>query len=484
MFSSAKRERKGRNLTRIIRLWGTLPVLIARQRINLFLTGRPTSFLFSLCLHESKKTAPMKVLLLGSGGRECALAWKLKQSKLLSKLWIAPGNAGTAAFGTNVEINNDDFEAIYKFVENHEVEMVIVGPEAPLAAGIVDFLKSSSLSGKIRIIGPSKQGARLEASKDFAKEFMSRHGIPTASHATFNITNIEAGHDFLKKLSPPYVLKADGLAAGKGVVIFDGLDNAMAGLDEMLLERKFGEASDQVIVEEFLNGIELSVFVLTDGTNYVVFPEAKDYKRIGENDKGLNTGGMGAVSPVPFADEAFMQKVKERIIEPGIRGLQQDGIDYCGFLFIGLMNCNGEPYVIEYNVRLGDPETEAILPRIENDLLDIFIKTADGRLDEVSLKISGQHSVTVMLVSGGYPESFEKNKVISGLQDAKGWIAFHAGTKTGADGSILSNGGRVVTITATGNSLPEALQLAYRGAETVKFEGAYFRRDIGQDLLK
>jgi phosphoribosylamine---glycine ligase len=456
---------------------------IPEFRNNLFLPDGLASFLFSLCLHKSKKTAPMKVLLLGSGGRECALAWKLKKSPLLTHLWIAPGNAGTAAYGTNVDISNDDFEAILNFAESHEVELIIVGPEAPLAAGIVDFLKSSSLSGKIGIIGPGKRGAMLEASKDFAKEFMNRHYIPTAAHATFNSTNIEAGQDFLKKLSPPYVLKADGLAAGKGVVIFSDLENAATGLNEMLIDRKFGAASEQVIIEEFLHGIELSVFVLTDGNNYVVFPEAKDYKRIGENDTGLNTGGMGAVSPVPFADEAFMKKVKERIIEPGIRGLQKDGIDYCGFLFIGLMNCNGEPYVIEYNVRLGDPETEAILPRIESDLLDVFIKTAEGRLDEVNLKISDQHSVTVMLVSGGYPESFEKNKVISGLQDEKGWIAFHAGTKTGPDGSILSNGGRVVTITATGNSLDEALQLAYNGAESVKFEGAYFRRDIGQDLI-
>lgn len=425
----------------------------------------------------------MNVLLLGSGGREHAFAWKLSQSKKLSKLFIAPGNAGTALCGTNVQMSATDFPAIRNFVLSHEIKMVVVGPEDPLVNGIVDFFLADELLKLIPVIGPPKLGAQLEGSKDFSKLFMNKHNIPTAAYRSFTKDTLEDGYKFLETLSPPYVLKADGLAAGKGVVIPHTLDEAKAELKAMLADAKFGAASSKVVIEEFLRGIELSVFVLTDGESYKMLPAAKDYKRIGEGDQGLNTGGMGAVSPVPFADDTFLKKVEERIVIPTIEGLKRDGIPYSGFIFIGLMNDNGEPKVIEYNVRMGDPETEVVIPRIKSDLLETFIAVADKKLASLKFELDNRIATTVMMVAGGYPGDYEKGKVISGLENVKDAIAFHAGTKS-ENGNIVTNGGRIIAFTAFANTIEDAIKLSYAAANEVKYEGCYFRKDIGQDLMK
>ncbi|CAN5200201.1 phosphoribosylamine--glycine ligase [soil metagenome] len=424
----------------------------------------------------------MNILLLGSGGREHAFAWKLSQSKKLSKLFIAPGNAGTALCGTNVQMSATDFPSIRNFVLSHEIKMVIVGPEDPLVKGIHDFFLADELLKNVPVIGPPKAGAQLEGSKDFSKQFMIRHGVPTAAYETFTKETLEDGYAFLEKLSPPYVLKADGLAAGKGVVIPHTLEEAKAELKAMLADAKFGAASSKVVIEEFLKGIELSVFVLTDGVSYKMLPAAKDYKRIGDNDEGLNTGGMGAVSPVPFADEAYLKKVEERVVIPTIEGLKKDGIPYVGFIFIGLMNDNGEPKVIEYNVRMGDPETEVVIPRIKSDLLETFIAVGEKKLSSFNFELDNRIATTVMMVAGGYPGEYEKGKVISGLENVKNAIAFHAGTKN-ESGNIVTNGGRIIAFTAFGNSIEEAINLSYIAANMVKFENCYFRKDIGKDLL-
>jgi phosphoribosylamine--glycine ligase len=422
----------------------------------------------------------MNILIIGSGGREHALAWKMAQSPLLDSLFIAPGNAGTAEVGTNVAIGVEDFEGIKKLVLEKEIDLVVVGPEVPLVAGITDFFKADPNLKHVAVIGPDKEGARLEGSKDYAKVFMKENNIPTGDFRTFIEYTVSEGKRYLSKLQPPYVLKADGLAAGKGVLIIDDLEEAQQELDNML-HGKFGEASSQVVVEEHLSGIELSVFVLTDGEGYVILPEAKDYKRIGEGDTGLNTGGMGAISPVPFADRAFLQKVEERIVKPTIRGLKDRKIDYKGFIFIGLMNKGGDPYVIEYNVRLGDPETEVVLPRIKTDFVELMKATAEGKLSEINIELDEQTVSTVMLVSGGYPGSYEKGKEITGLDDVEGSVVFHAGTK--AEGAkVVSNGGRVLAVSSYGRSLKEALETSYRNAELISFEGKYCRRDIGFDL--
>lgn len=438
-----------------------------------------------LCMFATAKTlTPMNILLLGGGGRECALAWKLSQSPVLKKLFIAPGNAGTSDYGINIPVSETDFQTIKLVVLENDIDMVVVGPEAPLADGIADFFKSDGLLDHVNIIGPSRHGAMLESSKDFAKEFMMRHGIPTARYCTFTTQNIDEGYKFLESLPSPYVLKADGLAAGKGVIICSDLNEAKKSLYEMLAGKKFGKASERVVVEEFLHGVEVSVFAITDGKNYLLLPEAKDYKRIGDGDTGPNTGGMGAVSPVSFADGAFIKKVEQQIIQPTIAGLQKDNIDYCGFIFFGLMNCNGEPYVIEYNVRLGDPETEAILPRINTDLAALFEKTAKGNLADASISISSLNAVTVMLVSGGYPGNYEKGKEINGIDQMEGCMVFHAGTQTGPDEKIYSSGGRVLAITALGDSLGNARHKAYDYVNKISFEGVNYRKDIGTDLMQ
>ena len=418
------------------------------------------------------------ILVLGSGGREHALAWKLAQGEG-NKVYIAPGNAGTAEVGTNVNIKVSDFEGIKKFCLDHEIGLVVVGPEQPLVDGIVDFFKEDARLQKIRIIGPDKRGAQLEGSKAYAKEFMARNGIPTARCLTVNKT--ADGAAFLKSLKAPYVLKADGLAAGKGVLILDSLDEAMSELDNML-GGKFGDASATVVIEEFLSGIECSVFVLTDGEHYVLLPEAKDYKRIGDGDKGLNTGGMGAVSPVPFCTPDFLQKVEERIVKPTLNGLKQEKIDYKGFIFLGLMNCGGDPYVIEYNVRMGDPETEAVMTRIEGDFADMLYACADGCLDQVYYAKSEKTAVTVMLVSGGYPEVYQKGKVMTGLDQLRDCVAFHAGTAFDAEGRVITAGGRVIAVTAQGSNIMEAREKAYENVVKIKFEGENHRHDIGLDL--
>ncbi len=422
----------------------------------------------------------MNILLIGSGGRENAIAWKLAQSPKLNKLYIAPGNPGTAKVGTNLELNPLDFESVKQVVLDKAINLVFVGPEEPLVKGFHDSFVLDSRVKHIPVIGPTKLGAQLEGSKDFAKAFMIRHGIPTAAYRTFITGQSAEAKEFLTNLKPPYVLKADGLAAGKGVVISSNIEEAKGTIDEFF-EGKFGDASRKVVIEEFLKGIELSVFVLTDGKSYVILPEAKDYKRIGEGDTGLNTGGMGAVSPVPFADKAFMQKVEERIIIPTINGLAKDSIDYKGIIFIGLMNDNGDPFVIEYNVRMGDPETEVVIPRIENDLVEMLDLTGKGKLSECKMIVSNKVATTVILVSGGYPEDYEKGKIITGLEEVKNATPFHAGTKI-SNGNIVTAGGRVIAATALGNSMNEALEKSYKAANTIKFEGKYFRRDIGKDL--
>jgi phosphoribosylamine--glycine ligase len=424
----------------------------------------------------------VNVLLLGSGGRESAFAFKLSQSKLLNKLYIAPGNGGTANYGTNLPISETDFDGIKKAVLDYNIELVLVGPEAPLVKGVYDYFKNDLQLSKIPVIGPSKNGAILEGSKDFSKQFMFKHQIPTANYKTFTRATLHEGIAFLETLNPPYVLKADGLAAGKGVIISNNLNDAKKELTEMLIEAKFGDAGTKVIIEEYLKGIELSVFVLTDGKSYKILPEAKDYKRVGEGDTGPNTGGMGAVSPVPFADKLFMQKVEERIVKPTIYGLMQDGIDYKGFIFIGLMKVGNNPYVIEYNCRMGDPETEVIIPRIKNDLIEILLAVSYQQLQNINLEVSPETATTIMLVSGGYPGNFEKGKEITGLEQVNDSLIFHAGTKF-SNGLILTNGGRVMAITSFGNSIDEAVQKSLKNARLINFDGKYFRTDIGKDLM-
>lgn len=425
----------------------------------------------------------MNILILGSGGREHALAWKIAQSKHLGQLFIVPGNAGTIANGINVDLKPDDFEGIALFVADQQIDMIVVGPEAPLVAGIRDYFDSNEKFEKLSVIGPSRLGAMLEGSKDFAKEFMARHSIPTASYRTFHKGETKIGHDFLDTMQPPYVLKADGLAAGKGVIITSDLNEARDILTEMLDKGKFGEASSKVVVEEFLDGIEISVFVLTDGKNYILLPEAKDYKRIGEGDTGKNTGGMGSISPVPFADADFMEKVEQRIIRPTIEGLQKEDILYQGFVFFGLMNVDGDPYVIEYNCRMGDPEAEAVIPRIKSDFLELLMDIPDQKLDQYSIEFDDRYAASVFLVSGGYPDAYEKGKKITGLEKVENSIVFHAGTNL-VDDHVITSGGRVLAITSLAGTMEKALEISYRNAKQVDFDKKNFRSDLGQDLLK
>jgi phosphoribosylamine--glycine ligase len=423
----------------------------------------------------------MIILLLGSGGREHALAWKMLQSSLCSKLFVAPGNAGTEIIAKNIDLKPTDFEAIKKFSIQENVDMVVVGPEDPLVLGIYDFFKNDENIKHIPVIGPSKQGAQLEGSKEFAKEFLVKNKIPTADYSSFTKATIEEGCAFLETLPPPFVLKADGLAAGKGVLIIRDLAEAKTELRAMLVDEKFGKASSKVVIEEFLDGIELSCFVLTDGKNYKILPTAKDYKRIGEGDTGLNTGGMGAVSPVPFADAVLLEKIENRIVKPTILGLQKDEIEYKGFIFIGLINVKGEPIVIEYNVRMGDPETEVVIPRLQSDLVALFVAVANEKLDEIEIEIDSRSATTIMLVSGGYPEDYEKGKVILGIENVQDALVFHAGTKT-ENGKVVSNGGRVLAITSFGNGYEEAIKKSYQNIEKLHFDKMYFRKDIGFDL--
>ncbi len=425
----------------------------------------------------------MNILILGSGGREHTFAWKIAQSPKCSKLFVAPGNAGTSQIATNLNIGVNDFDALAAAVKQYAIDIMIVGPEEPLVRGVVDYFKKDLSLQHIKIVGPDASGARLEGSKDFSKAFMQKYNIPAGASQTFQLENFDEGLNYLEKQSLPIVLKADGLAAGKGVIIAESYEEAKQAFHEMIAEAKFGEASSKVLVEQYLSGIELSVFVLTDGKNYKILPEAKDYKRIGVGDKGLNTGGMGAVSPVPFADANFIKKVEEKIVKPTLNGLINEGIHYVGFIFIGLMNVEGEPYVIEYNARMGDPETEVVFPRIKNDLLELMEATADGTLDAIELDVADNYAITTVSVAAGYPEDYRKGDVMtipSALQDT---VIFHAGTKLNADNQIVTNGGRVITCTGLGLTLEEARQKSQEMAAQIAFEGKYFRNDIGKDLL-
>ena len=423
----------------------------------------------------------LNILVLGSGGREHTFCWKLAQSKMTDRLFVAPGNAGTKALATNLDIGVNDFDALKNAVIQNNIDLVVVGPEDPLVNGIHDFFLNNDQLKKIPVIGPQKLGATLEGSKEFAKDFMSRHKIPTAQYGSFTPEKIQEGYAFLEQMKPPYVLKADGLAAGKGVLIINDLNNAKKELSNMLLNKKFGKASSKVVIEEFLSGIELSCFVLTDGKNHITFPMAKDYKRIGEGDTGLNTGGMGAVSPVPFADQKFYNVIQKNIVEPTIEGLKKDNIPYVGFLFIGLIRVQDTPYVIEYNVRMGDPETQVVLPRIKNDLVEILYATAVGKLDEVKLLVEKKSATTVVAVSGGYPEAYKKGKIINGLPSSPSSTVFQAGT-TNNEGEILTNGGRVIAVTSLGDNHKKALKKSYHLLDKISFEGMYYRKDIGFDL--
>ena len=424
----------------------------------------------------------MIILILGSGGREHALSWKISKSSLCDKIYIAPGNGGTDKIGTNVDIDINNFHEVKSFILDKKIDLVIVGPEDPLVNGIVDFINNNEDLNDIKIFGPSKKGAQLEGSKDFSKDFMFRNNIPCGASKTFSKETFDNGVEFIKSLSPPYVLKADGLAAGKGVLIIDNKDEAIKELHSMLIDKKFGDASKNVLIEEFLDGIELSVFVITDGKNYIMLPEAKDYKRIGEKDTGPNTGGMGAISPVSFANETFLKKVEEKIIKKTIEGIQADEIEYKGFLFIGLMNVRGEPYVIEYNVRMGDPETQVVIPRIENDLLEVIIKCIDGELDKIKIKPLNKFVSTVILASNGYPNSYEKGDEINNLEEIDESKIFHAGTKNNK-GKIESNGGRVLAATGFGKTIEDALSKSYIIANNISWKNKYYRRDIGKDLI-
>jgi len=423
----------------------------------------------------------MNILILGSGGREHAFALKLSQSNKINQLFVAPGNAGTRQIAKNIAIDPTDFMAVKETVLANDIKMVVVGPEAPLVAGVHDFFLADNDLKNIPVIGPKKDGALLEGSKDFSKQFMQKHGVPTARYQSFTKETLEEGFAFLETLAPPFVLKADGLAAGKGVLILNSLREAKIELEEMVSNKKFGEASTTVVIEEFLKGIELSVFVLTDGKNYKILPSAKDYKRIGEGDTGLNTGGMGAISPVPFADDAFLDKVEELVVKPTISGLQKDGIDYRGFIFIGLMNDNGNPSVVEYNVRMGDPETEVVLPRIASDLFDLFEGVAHQNLDQKSFQVTPKTATTVMLVAGGYPEAYEKHKEITGIENVTESTVFHAGTTTKED-KVVSNGGRVMAVTSFGDTIEEALKKSYKSIDLIHFDKMNYRKDIGFDL--
>ncbi|HUH28959.1 phosphoribosylamine--glycine ligase [Gelidibacter sp.] len=423
----------------------------------------------------------MTILILGSGGREHTFAWKIVQSSLCHKLFVAPGNSGTAEIAENVDLKVTDFQAIKKLVLEKQIDMVVVGPEDPLVQGIHDFFLEDEELKNVAVIGPQKDAAQLEGSKEFAKEFLFRHHIPTAAYQSFDATTLEAGYAFLETLKPPYVLKADGLAAGKGVLILNDLNEAKAELKSMLVDAKFGIASNKVVIEEFLDGIELSCFVLTDGKNYKILPTAKDYKRIGDGDTGLNTGGMGAVSPVPFATESFLKKIEERIVKPTVSGLQKDGLHYKGFIFIGLIKVGDDPKVIEYNVRMGDPESEVVLPRLKNDLVAIFQAIANQTLDKIEIEIDPRAATTVMLVSGGYPESYEKGKEITGLKDLTDVIPFHAGAIL-KDGKVVTSGGRVMAITSFGNTYQKAIKKSYQNIEKLHFDKMYYRKDIGFDL--
>lgn len=422
------------------------------------------------------------ILLLGSGGRESTLAWKLRQSKLCKELFIAPGNPGTAQHGSNLNIPVTDFEELKRACIENKIDILFPGPEDPLVAGIYDFFKTDPELRHIIVAGPSKGGAQLEGSKAFSKQFMERHNIPTAAYREFTDENYEEGVTYLKNQSLPIVLKADGLAAGKGVVIAQSTEEALEEFNAMIKEARFGDASKKVVVEQFLDGIELSVFVLTDGVNYVRLPEAKDYKRIGEADMGPNTGGMGAISPVPFADDSFMQKVTERIIDPTVKGLKDENLVYRGIIFFGLIKVNGDPYVIEYNCRMGDPETEVVIPRLENDLVELIVLMHDGKLNEATAQYSSQAAATVMLVSAGYPDAYEKGKVMTGFEAVKDSMLLHAGTAN-KDGNIVTNGGRVIAITSMGSNIGEALKTSYKNAELIQYEGKYYRKDIGYEFL-